>query len=368
MNLYQKEIYRSQLEHGIKGFEWKNHKYIRKEGNRYIYPEDLIKGAGQRIGSAGSAIGQAGRNAGNAVSRFGQNAYRTAGNVVNRATAGPRQFAKDFKEGYDYGKQFAEQNHRMPTKEEINAANRARLQAATQKAANVQPATVKPVSKQTEARKSQEEANRKASQERASKEEQQIRNAHQGDTKRVKMQIYTDGDRDFDDKNYDDKNRLGNTDFFGYQRPDGKYVLLEEDMKWTLNKKPDADMVKRLEALDKYLDRSNEANVQWSADDWENWATQAINGRDFSKVEPKKNHTTKSFRDGTRKYRTIDQVTSAHRVATKNKGYDYLKLNTNKFATPELERQKRKTAERKAAKKSYSPLNRQPKRELKKIR
>lgn len=29
------------LEHGIK---WRQHKYIRKEGNRYIYPEDLKKG------------------------------------------------------------------------------------------------------------------------------------------------------------------------------------------------------------------------------------------------------------------------------------------------------------------------------------
>lgn len=28
--------------------EWKNHKYIRKEGNRYIYPEDLKSGSGRR--------------------------------------------------------------------------------------------------------------------------------------------------------------------------------------------------------------------------------------------------------------------------------------------------------------------------------
>lgn len=26
------------LEHSIKGSTWKNHKYIRKEGDRYIYP------------------------------------------------------------------------------------------------------------------------------------------------------------------------------------------------------------------------------------------------------------------------------------------------------------------------------------------
>lgn len=40
MNLYKREIYKSQLQHGL---EWKRHKYIRKEGNRYIYPEDLQK-------------------------------------------------------------------------------------------------------------------------------------------------------------------------------------------------------------------------------------------------------------------------------------------------------------------------------------
>jgi hypothetical protein len=36
-----------------------------------------------------------------------------------------------------------------------------------------------------------------------------------------KYSEYTDGDPDFDEKNYDDKNRLGNTDFFGFQNPMG---------------------------------------------------------------------------------------------------------------------------------------------------
>lgn len=39
---YSKNIH-DYLAHNSRG-EWKNHKYIRKEGNRYIYPEDLKKG------------------------------------------------------------------------------------------------------------------------------------------------------------------------------------------------------------------------------------------------------------------------------------------------------------------------------------
>lgn len=38
MNSHEREIYRSQLEHGI---EWKKHKYLYKDGDRYIYPEDI---------------------------------------------------------------------------------------------------------------------------------------------------------------------------------------------------------------------------------------------------------------------------------------------------------------------------------------
>lgn len=41
MNLYQKEIYSSYLEHG----ERRDHKYLYKIGDRYIYPDDVAKGA-----------------------------------------------------------------------------------------------------------------------------------------------------------------------------------------------------------------------------------------------------------------------------------------------------------------------------------
>ena len=34
-------VYVDSLFHSAKGTTWKKHKYVRKEGDRYIYPEDL---------------------------------------------------------------------------------------------------------------------------------------------------------------------------------------------------------------------------------------------------------------------------------------------------------------------------------------
>lgn len=38
---YPQNDFRDYLEHSVKGQTWKNHKYIRKENGRYIYPEDV---------------------------------------------------------------------------------------------------------------------------------------------------------------------------------------------------------------------------------------------------------------------------------------------------------------------------------------
>lgn len=43
LETWREELYED-LYHALKGREWKTHKYIRKESNRYIYPEDLKKG------------------------------------------------------------------------------------------------------------------------------------------------------------------------------------------------------------------------------------------------------------------------------------------------------------------------------------
>lgn len=91
----------------------------------------------------------------------------------------------------------------------------------------------------------------------------------------AKFAEYQKGDSDFDDANYSEKNRLGDTDFFGFQKPDGSWVILEEDMKWTLPAGMDrAAMIKALEAFDKEME-SKRGN--YTSKDWQEAANKAIN-------------------------------------------------------------------------------------------
>ena len=50
----------------------------------------------------------------------------------------------------------------------------------------------------------------------------------------VKYSEQTNGDSDFDDKNFTDENRLGDTDFYGIKGADGSWTVIEENMKWKL--------------------------------------------------------------------------------------------------------------------------------------
>lgn len=147
-----------------------------------------------------------------------------------------------------------------------------------------------------------------------------------------KMERYKKGDKDFDDEKYDKATRLGNTDFHSYKRDDGKYVILEEDMKWVVDEKPSSKMIKNLEAMEDYAKRAQKNNVRYGTEDWERIASEAINGRDFTNVDPGKNRTTKAFQDQTRKYRTQDQIASAHQGASKKKdGVLYTRKKDGKY-------------------------------------
>lgn len=93
----------------------------------------------------------------------------------------------------------------------------------------------------------------------------------------VKTQNYSENDSDFDDSNYDEKNRIGNSDFFGYKDKDGNWTILEEDMKWKLPKgvELDSNMRKQLESF-----KGN--------GDWENTVEKILSGG-------KSNGTEKEF-------------------------------------------------------------------------
>lgn len=75
--------------------EWKEHKYIRKEGNRYIYPEDLKKSSRQ-----GGKLVSTMRDAnGNLVKVRGSSATNTIANTSNRydRSSGERMSPSEYK-------------------------------------------------------------------------------------------------------------------------------------------------------------------------------------------------------------------------------------------------------------------------------
>lgn len=96
----------------------------------------------------------------------------------------------------------------------------------------------------------------------------------------VKLETYRKGDRDFNDSNYKESNRIGDTDFFAYKRSDGASVILEEDMKWVLPKGVDANSPEIKQAIRKFASQVESARAQnkdtYSIDQWQAAVTDAI--------------------------------------------------------------------------------------------
>lgn len=64
----------------------------------------------------------------------------------------------------------------------------------------------------------------------------------------VKTTEWSEGDSDFDESNYDEKNRIPDSDFYMFKNKDGQTVIVYEDFKWVLPEgaELDADMKKKL--------------------------------------------------------------------------------------------------------------------------
>lgn len=90
---------------------------------------------------------------------------------------------------------------------------------------------------------------------------------------------YSKNDSDFDEKNYSDENLLGDTDFYGFQREDGTYVILNEDFKWSLQKgtKITPDVIKRLESFSGSMELVREKGRKISNDNYKKMVTATIN-------------------------------------------------------------------------------------------
>lgn len=95
---------------------------------------------------------------------------------------------------------------------------------------------------------------------------------------------YSKDDKDFDDKNYSDANRLGDTDFYGWQKEDGSWVILEEDMKFTIPAgMSKAEIISKLEAFDKEVEAKRQAGEKYTNEDWVNGAKRALSSKSDEK-------------------------------------------------------------------------------------
>lgn len=90
---------------------------------------------------------------------------------------------------------------------------------------------------------------------------------------------YSEGDSDFDETNYAESNRIGNTDFFGFTNKQGKFVVITKDSKWVMGKggKVTPEMIKRLSAFNK--------DGKLKGDAWQKAATEAITGQSSANKE-----------------------------------------------------------------------------------
>lgn len=83
MEAWREELHED-LYHAFKGREWKNHKYIRKEGNRYIYPEDLKNGKNKGwLSDAANAISNTASSVASTVGTYATTAASAVSNTAN---------------------------------------------------------------------------------------------------------------------------------------------------------------------------------------------------------------------------------------------------------------------------------------------
>lgn len=99
---------------------------------------------------------------------------------------------------------------------------------------------------------------------------------------------YTEGDSDFDDDKYSDANMIPDSDFYTFKNKDGRTVIIEEDMKWTLpaGVEVDDEMKKQLAEFKGFNDPSIKTQ-----DDWHN-AVNAIINKEKKMVSEKEHEAT----------------------------------------------------------------------------
>ena len=98
---------------------------------------------------------------------------------------------------------------------------------------------------------------------------------------KAKYGEYNRNDPDFSDANYKRAKNIGDTDFSTFKRDDGRWVILEEDMKWVLPKGVSGNSPEIRKAIKKFSDRVESArainNYAYTHDEWLSAVNEAIN-------------------------------------------------------------------------------------------
>ena len=289
---------------------WKDHKYIAKIKDRYFYTQEQLRafqqGAKQgfekginnkRLNSftekvasnnATSKVNKSGEKM-NANGKFGPtvtekgekvgyNAGKAIRNASNKASDNVKKSIEGAKDKIDdttenlkarrnvkkLDKEIKEERSKLNNignlegQRKIKDLEIKKLEEQTKY--DKSPETIAVLEDMKEARKKQDERIKKI---------EEAKSQSDSSKQKSKFSEYTKGDKDFDDKNFAEKNRVGDSDFFMAKRPDGSTVILEEDMKWVLPKgvNPNDPAIKR--ALTKeYKAGSNE--------EWVKQVTEAI--------------------------------------------------------------------------------------------
>lgn len=140
------------------------------------------------------------------------------------------------------------------------------------------------------------------------------------DSNRSERADWSEGDSDFDEKNYNDKNRLGDTDFYGFTNKDGKNVILMEDKKWTLPEgvKLDAKLKKRLEKVSAEIEKRRENGENVTGDEWNKLVDDAIDGIESkSKSKSSKSSSKSSSKKGSKSGKSERQLDKERRAKNK---------------------------------------------------
>lgn len=294
------------LEHALfgKGGQKKDHKYYARAQDkgrwRYFYSPEEFRiwqsgGSKKKVSntdkmrSAFKQLKETGRKAVDAAAdKLGVDERQALQNA-NRFNRAKRQKAYDetpLGKAENAADRIAEQvsskvddlGNKLKTKSE---RMREELRKKASKAANDAKEKVKEkVQEKAEAERQEKLANRP----KAHEKPEATGTAKDGAIKRRSMEKstyseYKDGDHDFDDDNYKEENRVGDSDFFVHKRKDGTNVILEEDMKWVLPKGIDGKSPAIQKAIQDFSDRvvsERKLGNNYTGDQWRDAATKAI--------------------------------------------------------------------------------------------